>query len=93
MMKLFQMKERVPKWLRVLVSETLQEEGDRKSNWKIWSDLKKLTVPNSKAFYPQRVRCRIERDSLLGLMGNGMLSSPKLLGLFGRSSQSDEISW
>jgi len=89
-------KERIPDWLRVLVSQTLQEEGDRKSNWKIWSDLKKLTVPDRKAFVPQRVKRRANSppsglmDELYGS------SSPELLGSTGRSevsTETSEITW
>ena len=67
-------KERIPDWLRVLVSQTLQEEGNRKSNWKIWSDLKKLTVPDCRAFVPQRVKRRV-KDPPSGLNGLEMSKS------------------
>ncbi len=74
-------KERVPNWLRVLLTGTKQEDCERKSSWKVWSNLKKLTVPNRKAWVPQRV----PRKSIappLGLTGNDRRStpSPVLLG-------------
>lgn len=84
-------KERIPDWLRIMVSETLQEDGIQKSNWKIWSDLKKLTVPDCKAFVPQRVRRGI-KDPPSGLMGNQRLPSPDLRGLAGRSID-DNLFW
>jgi IS605 OrfB family transposase len=83
-------KERIPDWLRSIIAETLQEEGIKKSNWKIWSDLKKLTVPDCRAFVPRRVRRRV-KDPPSGLMGN-LLPSPDLLGLTGQSSE-DDLFW
>ena len=67
-------KERIPDWLRSMIAETLQEEGIKKSNWKIWSDLKKLTVPDCRAFVPQRVRRRV-KDPPSGLNGSEMSKS------------------
>jgi len=88
-------KERIPDWLRSMIAETLQEEGIKKSNWKIWSDLKKLTVPDCRAFVPQRVRRRV-KDPPSGLMDESKdLSSPELLGFTGRdvSEETSEITW
>jgi IS605 OrfB family transposase len=88
-------KERIPDWLRILVSQTLQEEGNRKSNWKIWSDLKKLTVPDRKVFVPQRVKRRMKYPPS-GLMDESKdSSSPGLLGLTGRDvlGETSDITW
>ena len=77
-------KERIPDWLRVRLAGTLQEDGERKSSWKVWSTLKKLTVPSRSAWVPQRVPRRGAAPPL-GLMGGSLRAppSPDLLGFVG----------
>lgn len=79
-------KERVPDWLRVLFTGTEQEDSGKKSSWKIWSDLKKLTVPSRRAWVPRRVPRRGVAPPL-GLRGVDRRSppSPELLGVLGTS--------
>ena len=76
--------ERIPDWLRVLFTGTLQEDGERKSSWKVWSTLKKLTVPSRSTWVPQRVPRRGAAPPL-GLTGGARRAppSPDLLGFVG----------
>jgi len=62
----------------------LQEAGEKKSSWKIWSLLKKLTVPSRSAWVPQRVPRRGAAPSL-GLTGGARRAppSPDLLAFVG----------
>lgn len=70
--------ERVPDWLRSILAETLREAGEKKSSWRVWSLLKKLTVPDRKAFYPKRVKRRA--------IGSPSGLSPGLLGYLGQDA-------